>query len=462
MNTSPGRRHDETDAQDSQAAFSSGAEDVLAGSDTAGDRGDASDSRRGGPEQHDGQATRRGRRSPWNRPRDRGVAAALAVLAVATGVLVWWFSDSRATTQRTAAPPPPPPAEPASVPAELSEIWRAPSDATTAPVSEGGLVITAADSQVVGRDPATGQARWRYARDLPLCTVTNAWSKVLAVYRKDLGCSEVTQLDAGTGRRTAQRNGDAELGTRLVEGGSHVTTTGDHLLNTWRNDLVKSMEYGRVPAQVNPGRQPRTECEYGTVAAASGKVGVIEHCPDESGARLTVLKAAGEEADKPEQEFSALLPESSATLVAMADDAVAVAMPEHGRLFVFNGEGRQTATYPLDVPSAELAANPPGGVVATSQGGDNVYWFTGSRTVALSAGTLRPLWTVHDTLGPGTLFAGEYVVPIEGGLAVLNAADGTTLRTVRVDRGGGDNTIRLAPAGPVLLEQRGDTVVALK
>ncbi|EHR49266.1 hypothetical protein SacmaDRAFT_0973 [Saccharomonospora marina XMU15] len=462
MNTSPGRP-DETDAQGSQAAFSSGKEDVLASGDAAGGR-EADESHPGGPEQrgHQPARQRRGSKSPWNRPRDRAVAATLAVLALAAAVLVWWFSDSRATTQRTAAAPPPLPAEPASVPAGLSEIWRAPSSATSAPVSEGGLVITAADSAVQGRDPLTGQVRWSYARDLPLCTVTNAWSKVLAVYRKDMGCSEVTQLDAGTGRRTAQRNGDAELGTRLVEGGSHVTTTGDHLLNTWRNDLVKSMEYGRVPAQVNPDRQPRTGCEYGTVAAAADKVGVIEHCPDESGARLTVLKASGEDADKPEQEFSALLPEPDAALVAMADDAVAVAMPEHGRLFVFNGEGRQTATYPLDVPAAELSADPPGGVVATSRGGDNVYWFTGSRTVALSARTLRPLWTVHDTLGPGTLFADEYVVPIEGGLAVLNEADGATLRTVRVDRSVGEGTIRLAAAGPVLLEQRGDTMVALK
>ncbi len=402
------------------------------------------------------------RRSPWNRRRDRVVAAALTVLCVATGVVVWLFSDSHATTQRTASVPPPRLGVPSAVPGALAERWSAASEATPVPVAQGGFVVTASDGTVAGRDPLTGEIRWSYSRDLKLCTVGTAWSKAVAVYRKDAGCSEVTQLDPATGRRTAQRNGDAEAPTRLVVDDGHVTTTGTTLLNTWRSDLVKTLEYGRVPAPVNPGRQPRPECRYSTVAAGGDKVGVIEHCPRETGARLTVLKAAGDEADEPEQVFSALLPEMSAQLVAMSDERVAVALPDRRQLFVWNHDGKQVGTYDLPVPTSDLAAVPESGVVSTSVGREHVYWFTGSRTVALARDELRPRWTVEGTLGAGTVFAGEYVMPIEGGIAVLDERTGATTRTVAVERRGYAGPVELEATGPVLLEQRGRTLVALR
>ncbi len=373
--------------------------------------------------------SRSSRRSPWDRPRDRILAAVLAVVCAAAVTVVWLFSDSRATEHRTASVPPPRLDPPAAV---------------------------------AGRDPLTGEIRWSYSRDLELCTVAGAWSKAVAVYRKDLGCSEVTQLDPSTGRRTAQRNGDAEAPTRLVVDDAHVTTTGERLLNTWRSDLVQTMEYGRVPAPENPQRQPRSGCRYSNVSAGADKVGVIEHCPKEVGARLTVLKAAGEESDEPEQVFSTLLAEPTAQLVAMSEERVAVALPEQRRLLLFDYEGEQRSSHDIAVPTAELATVPDSGVVPVSSGRENVYWFTGSHTVALSAGELRPRWIAENTLGPGTVFAGEYVVPIPGGLAVLDERTGATTRTVAVDRRGHDGSIELEAIGPVLIEQRGRTLVALR
>ncbi|WP_433471062.1 Rv3212 family protein [Saccharomonospora azurea] len=410
----------------------------------------------------DSQRARASRRSPWNRRRDRVLATALAVVCVAAGVVVWLFSDSHATTQRTASEPPPRLEGPASVPGSLAERWRADSAATPVPLAQGGFVITGSDGTVAGRDPLTGEVRWEYGRDLELCTVGTAWSKAVAVYRKDAGCSEVTQLDPATGQRTAQRNGDAESPTRLVVDGGHVTTTGTRLINTWRSDLVKTLEYGRVPAPVNPNRQPRPDCHYSTVAAGGDRVGVIEHCPNETGARLTVLKAAGDEADEPEQVFSALLPETTAQLVAMSDERVAVALPERRQLFVWDYGGKQVGTFDLAVPSDDLAAVPESGAVSTAVGREQLYWFTGSSTVALSLPDLRPRWTVEGTLGAGTVFAGEYVVPIPGGLAALDERTGAVTRTVAVDRRGHSGPVELEATGPVLLEQRGGTLVALR
>jgi hypothetical protein len=413
-------------------------------------------------------ATPRTRPAPWSRKQDKVLAAVIAVAFLLSGSLVWITSDSRATTSQLAVTGSAVPPAPDAVPGSLTEIWQARSGAAPVPVAEANVVVTADGGEVAGRDPFTGNIQWRYARsNLQLCTVATAWSKVNAVYRKDginneSGCSEVTQLDPATGRRTAQRNGDAQLGTRLVSDGSYVTTTGHTLLNTWRDDLVKSMEYGKVPALVKPAAQPRVGCTYGSVAAAAGKVGVIERCPGDPADRLTVYKSSGGEADEPKPVFSSILAGRSAQLVAMSGEFAAVALPDQKLLVIYGADGNQRSAYPLDLPAADLAQDPPGGVVTTSRTAAAVYWFTGSKTVALSIDDLTPRWTLDSTLGPGITFANQLVVPIKGGLAVLNEQNGATFRTVGVDRRGYSGPVQLGSIGPVLLEQRGDMVAALR
>ena len=412
-------------------------------------------------------ATSKPRSSPWNRKRDKVLAGVITVAFLLAGSLVWATSDTRATTSDVAVAGPDVPPAPDVVPGSLTEIWQAPSAAAPVPIADANTVVTADGGEVAGRDPISGQIRWKYSRDLQLCTVAAAWSKVNAVYAHDgvdglSGCSEVTQLDPATGRRTAQRNGDAELGTRLVSDGSHVTTTGKKLLNSWRDDLVKSMEYGEVRTLVKPNAQPRTGCTFGSVAAASGNVGVIERCPGDDGDRLTVFKSSGGEADEPKPLFSAVLAGRSAKLVAMAGESTAVALPEQQLLVVYGIDGTERAAYPLDLPASDLAEDPPGGVETTSVTGSAVYWFTGTKTLALSIEDLTPKWTLDSAAGPGITFANQLVIPIKGGLAVLNEEDGSTIRTIGVDRRGYAGPVQLGTIGPVLLEQRGDTLAALR
>ncbi|GAB3586708.1 hypothetical protein GCM10027445_65830 [Amycolatopsis endophytica] len=409
---------------------------------------------------------RRDRPSPWSRPRDRVIVVLIVVVAVVAGVVVWAGSASRATIQETSAPGTPLPPSPPTVPATLRELWQAPSSAAPVPIAEGTAVATAEGGEIAGRDPMTGDIRWRYSRDLPLCTATEVWGRVLAVFRKDgvngeSGCSEVIGLAIDTGQRKAQRTGSAQLGTGLVTDGSQVTATGPDLLVTWRDDLVETNEYGRVPALINPDKQPRTGCTYGSVAMASSRIGVIERCPGDPGDRLTVMKSVPKEADQPQVSFSAIMPGRDAKVVAMSGNYTAVAMPHQKLLVLYDEDGEQTAAYPLDLPGSDLAQDPEGRVAPTTSTTSNVYWFTGSKMMALSRDDLTPLWTLNGAVGPGVTFAHQLVVPIEGGLAVLNESDGSTIRTIAVDRHGYTGPVRLTAMGPVLLEQRGDTLVAL-
>ncbi|NKQ57496.1 PQQ-binding-like beta-propeller repeat protein [Amycolatopsis sp. K13G38] len=395
------------------------------------------------------------------------IAALIAVVAVAAGVVVWAGSESRATVSDTAAPGPALPSAPNAVPATLTELWSAPNGAEPVPVADGVTTVTASGGELLGRDPLTGQVRWRYSRDLQLCTVGTAWSRAVALFRKDgvdglSGCSEVIALDADTGHRMAQRTGSAELGTRLVTDSAYVTAFGPTLIDTWRDDLVETVEYGQVPALVNPDKQPRVGCTYGSVAAASSKVAVVERCPGDPGDRITVYRAVPKDSDQPQVSFSQILPGYKARMVAMSGDHVAVAMPDQKLLVLYGPEGDQIAAYPLDLPASDLAADPAGGAPVTSSTAANVYWFTGSKMMALSRDDLTPKWTLSSALGPGVLFDNQLVVPIQGGLAVLNEQNGATIRTIGVDRHGYTGPVRLSTIGPVLLEQRGDTVTALK
>lgn len=411
--------------------------------------------------------------------RTRGdlVAAALiAIAALTAATLLWRFSDARATVSQPAAGEPAPLTSPATLPPSFGQAWSAPSGATPSPLVAGSTVVTADGHDVIGRDPLTGQQRWRYSRDIDLCTAAAAWGHALTVWSKDPRyCSEVTALNGDSGHRADQRNGDAERGTRVLFDGNHATAIGVRYLETWRSDLVRTTQFGAVPAVVNPSKQPRSGCEYRSVAVAADQIGLIEHCPSDGAKadRVTVLKANPKEAEQPEVLFSVTLGVPATLVVAMSGQRTAVLLANPSRLVVFDEKGNQIGGYRVDVPpqlaetgatGAARSAAPGAPAVAetTTAGTAAVYWFTGSSTIALDPSDFRPLWTAEDTMGACVLYARQLLVPTPGGLAVLDAASGQRIGATPVDRGGYRGPVRLAAAGPILLEQRGDQLVALR
>ncbi len=382
-------------------------------------------------------------------------------MVVVAAVLVWRHSPAAATVSQT-APAAAVPSAPTALPTSLTEVWRAASQATPVPLALGPDVVTGGGGDVLGRDPLTGRVRWRYHRDLPLCTVGSGFGDALAVYRNGDWCSEVTALDPATGARGPQRNSDARPGTRLLAASGLVAATGRTYLEVWRSDLVATLEYGALPAPAQPNLQPRTGCRYGSVAVTAGRIGVLERCPGETSDRLTVLRSDGAEADQPEQIFSTLLPVRGAQLVAITESAEAVLLPGPPRLELLDGSGANPVTVSLALPAADVTPDPAGQVTPVSAGPAALYWWTGSTMVALDATDLHPLWTVAGALGPPTMVAGRLLLPVPGGLAVLDPGSGARLGLLAVDRGGYAGPVRLATLGPVVLEQRGPILVALR
>lgn len=407
------------------------------------------------------------------RRSDTLIAVLLTVVLVAAAVLLWRASPAANTTSRVADQPiaGPPPAE--AVPARFLEAWRAPSAATIAPVVAGPAVVVADGSTVSGRIAETGAEAWAYTRDRRLCTAAAAFptvdgrrGRVLALYEGSTGfCSELTALRPDTGARVAARNPDVVPGTQLVADDTFVVATGERYLEVERSDLVKTLEYGEVIAPAQPHRQPRAGCVFGSIALAVRRLGVVERCPGEGTDRLTVLSPDPADAEKPEEEFSVLLPAEGATVVALSSQRVAVALPNPPRLQLLDRSGVQVGLVNLDVPDTELATDPPrrvAVVVSEPESDGPVYWWTGSRTVALDPVELTPRWTLPDTLGPALPYGSGLLVPVPGGLLDVVADTGTAVRTIPIQRDDPTAPVRLAAAGRVLLEQRGPEVVALR
>jgi hypothetical protein len=404
----------------------------------------------------------------------------IVVAVVVAAVLLGTSSDIAATTSQTGPEEVETPEAPSTLPPSFGEAWRAPSGATQIPVAVGPSVVTGDGKEVLGRDPLTGKVRWRYARDIPLCTVGSAWGDAIAVYRKtstalpdgeiyrDGNCSEVTALKASSGERDRQRNGDAEPDTQLLSDGVHVTTTGKRLINTWRSDMVLTMQYGTVPDLVNPDKQPRVDCTYGSIAVAPGRIAVIERCPSKTDPsaseddRLSVYKPTAKDSDNPSVDFSNTIGTRGSRVVAMNETYTAVAMPDPARLVVFDGTGGEVGSYPLTIPASDLAGDPPRQVVPTSKGNGAVFWFTGSQTIALSTTDLRPMWTVDETLGAGTVYAGYLLLPVRDGIAVIDQETGARVAATSVNRDSYSGPVAMATLGPMVLEQRGSTLVALR
>ncbi|MFD6897317.1 hypothetical protein ACFWB0_22595 [Rhodococcus sp. NPDC060086] len=402
--------------------------------------------------------------APERRTRaDLIVAAVLVVAVLVAACVVWLRSDARGTTSITwdGAATAPPVAE--SVPDTLMESWRAPSSATAQAVVIGDTAATADGDTVVGRDLRTGAERWSYQRDRPLCTAIGAWGSVVSVYNDPRGCGQVTALDAKSGIRGAQRSSDADSEVHLVDTGTHLIALGDTRLEMWRSDLVRTIEYGRVDAPVNPNAQPRSGCVFRSADADDSHLAVLEQCAGEPAERLTLLDTTPEDSQKPETIASSIMPaavpDGDAQIVAVVDDHTAVYLPPGpdggARLEVFDASGSLVDRHELPREAGSGVYTGP-----AEKFDDLLLWWTGIDTIALDTDDFTPLWTVEGTLGHGSEMAGSVLLPVDDAIAVVDPLTGGIARTIEVERNT-DATVSLSVAGDTVLEQRGDDMVAL-
>jgi hypothetical protein len=393
---------------------------------------------------------------------DMLAAATIAVVVAATVSLIWWTSDARATISRPAAVPATNPTPAREVPATLNQLWTAASAATTAPVVVGGTVTTGDGRQVAGRDPGTGQSRWSYARDTDLCGVSWVYHFAVAVYKDDRGCGQVSTLDGSTGRRGAARSGYANPHVRLSSDGTTVLSVGDTRLELWRSDMVRMLAYGETDARVKPSaRGLHSGCRLISAAASSSAVSVLESCANQADLRLVLLRP-GKEDDEPQQHVvfePGIGANSGARVLTVRENNTAVYLPSpQPRVDVIDETGTTV--------SSTLLPKPPSSPAVVSQAGSLVTWWTGDSVMAFDASSLTLRYTIAAgettvPLGPGVMMAGKLLVPVTGAIGVYDPVNGANERYIPVNRAASSSAVVPAVSGSRVLEQRGNTVVAL-
>ena len=391
------------------------------------------------------------------------VVAAVAIVAVVAVVaaLIWWTSDARATSSRPAETPVPNLTPAKVVPPTLRQLWTAPSPKTTLPLVVAGVVVTGNGRDVEGRDPATGNALWSYARDVDLCGVTWVYHYAVAVYPDVRGCGQVSTINAKTGQRGPARTAYADPEVTLSSDGTTVLSAGDSRLEMWRSDMVRMLSYGAIDARIKPGTPASPLCRLVSTAASSTAVSVLEACPNQADLRLTLLRPADEE-DTPELKYvpqPGVTDESGARVIAVSETTTAVYVPAPKPVVNIVDETGATV-------ASTLMTKPPSPEAAMSRAGDLITWWTGEDLMVFSANGLRYKFTIaaagrNVPLGPGTVMAGKLLVPVTDGYDVFDAATGKGERHIPLHRPADSAPVVPAAAGSTLLEQRGDELVAL-
>ncbi|MEO6794318.1 MAG: hypothetical protein ABI253_06110 [Mycobacterium sp.] len=407
---------------------------------------------------------------PERRTRGDLVAAAvIAVAVVVAGVVVWWTSDARATVSRPASDSSANPPSAGMVPAALTQLWTAASPVTTAPVVVSGTVITGDGPQMTGRDPATGEERWSYARGVDLCAVSWIYRHAVAVYPDSRGCGQVSTVVASTGQRGPARTSYADRTVTVTSEGSAVLSAGSSRLELWRSDMVRVLSYGEIDARVKPSARGRGQgCTLVSAAAASSAVSVLESCSGQADLQLTLLRPSKEE-DEPEQQHvpePGVAADSGARVLAVTDSdsgtntAVYLPTPQP-RVEVVDQTGTTIAKTLLPSPPTPASA-----AVAVSRPTGLICWWTGDAVVVFDSGTLTYRYTIGAAgaavpLGPAAQMADRLLIPVSGGVGVYAQSTGAPERIIPVSRPTGVSAVFPAVSGPTILEQRGDTVVAL-
>ncbi len=393
---------------------------------------------------------------------DLAAAAAIVVVVAAAAALIWWTSDARATISRPATGPAPNPTPAHAVPTSLRQLWTAASPATVQPVVVGGSVVTGDGRIVEGRDPATGAVRWSYSRDSDLCGVSWVYRYAVAVYRDDRGCGQTSTIDGSTGQRGVARSSYADRHVELSSDGTTVLSAGNTRLELWRSDMVRMLSYGEIDARVKPSSKGlRTGCRLTSAAASSSAVSVLEACGRQADLRLKLLRPSKEE-DEPEQRDvpePGIAADSGARVLTLAETRTAVYLPApQPRVDILDGSGTTVGST--------LLPKPPSSSSALTRPGNLITWWTGDRVMVFDSATLTYRYAIGPAgssvpVGPGTMMAGKLLVPVTDGIAVCDPATGVGEDFLPVQRQPTTSAVVPVVSGSQLLEQRGNTVVAL-
>lgn len=400
--------------------------------------------------------------SPLRRTRGdliaTGVIAALSAAAVAAAVFTAPIRDAELT---------PAAAELSdqladsgtltSAPNTLTEAFRLHDDSPGArPVVADGLIITHADDTLTATTPA-GETAWTYTRDAELCSLAQAWGKVVATYRGPAGCGDVVALTALTGEYAGTRSAVAPDNVTGVVSNDRVGYASPARTELWRSDLVRTVEYGSVEAPQEAGMQPN-QCTHTSALTRTELLAVTERCED--GTYLRLQQATPEDSRAPEISADVGLPAGS-YLLAVGQDSAAVYDPATSLVTSYNDKGDELWSGPGPALAEGETLGDALHVLNTADLPHHMTYSDGAQLLFFDPADLRLTGTFDGALGTGVAAGERVLVATPDGVAVVDWADATAERVIPVDRGGFAGPVSITAAGAGVVEKRGSEIVYL-
>lgn len=400
--------------------------------------------------------------------RTRGDLIATGVIALVCAIALIWAYFSAPIRQAELTPATeevPHQGELAVVPATLTESWRVTDESPRKrPLVVNGLIITYADHTITARKADKTEV-WSYKRtDAELCGLTSLSNdpadKVVAIYRSPAGCGDVVAINSATGQYDRTRSAPAPDEVVTINSNDRVGTVASTRTELWRDDLVRTVEYGEVEAPQEGDMQPHPECEITSAMTRKELLALTEKCED--GTYLRFQDTTPEDPRKPEMRKESVKIPDGSYLVAIEVDAAAIYDPAESVVSSYSQDGSALAT--TSVPQSNLLADAPHGVAnpETADLPENMSFYDGSNLMLLEPGTLQVTMLFEGTaLGTGVAIDGKLLFPSEDGITVANWRTQESESAIAVDRGGYTGPVSIASAGPTIVEKRGSDIVVL-
>ena len=403
--------------------------------------------------------------------RDLLTAGIIAVAVVLFAVVVIVSGSAARSGLRAAGADQPvygPAVEP---PTTLQPLWSHDSGGTGAPLTtKGNLVTVSPDGPLVGRDAGSGEERWAYSHAGRFCAAAFYADALVAAFDGASGCSDVTALDPTAQQYKSTRQSHFPDTMELRSTWRHALALSPERLEIWRDDLVRTVEYGEVDAPQEAGMQPRTGCTLVTAGLTDERFAVTERCPDDDSVRLTLSATVPKDNRKPEDIASAPTGADGLWIIEVSDAGV-LALEQRGTAWTVEWYTSPTEHSTIAALGAEPALKPSPDTVTGDT--EQARWFDGETTRAFDVSTGRLSWKSDGSTGPGLTGgwspdpAAETVMnwvlmPVEGGIALLDHDTGRETRRLPSTSPRTDGVTGLAQIGDILYERGAGTIYAYK
>jgi PQQ-like domain len=300
------------------------------------------------------------------------------------------------------------------------------------------VVATYSAHTVVGRDAVTGVVRWSYSRaDRSICSVVGDGGVVMAIYRHDGNCDELSALAADTGKRAWTRT-QFDNGTPTVQpiSQSVLEVTPDAL------DLLQpagGATYWYYP-QVN-------NCK--TISGVLGTAGVLWGTRCSSKSTLTLRAGSG---DKSKNNSWSVSLDGRTPLAA---DSQILALTADGRAIQVLSAKDGTVSSTIPLASAVSAPSVPFATPSMS-GSVELITVAGQILAVAANGATSVLWA-RATNGRAADTSAGLLFPSAGLVSIVDSRTGATVRTIAVPGLAADSSVAVRGLGLVSSNSAGTT-----